>query len=154
MISMTEEERKEKFAPIIKTWEHQQYSDIIDGHPVSCGMGGLDGTEKPLNQDVRLFSDLTDDEQEYVRKWIDGLQKTKISVLDRSSYGLKHIIEADSEEETGNRIYLTNNQMKDALLQAGFEPEAKYALNWRYKISKNSPSLRKKRNRIFLRSVS
>ena len=46
--------------------------------------------------------------------------------------GIKHLLERD----TG--IYLTNNEFKDAMLQAGYEPVDPNELNWHYRISKKS----------------
>lgn len=53
---------------------------------------------------------------------------------DKTSYGLKHILEHD----TG--IYLTNNEFKDAMLICGYEPVNPQELNWTYCISKKSPA--------------
>jgi len=41
------------------------------------------------------------------------------------------------EEQTG--IYVTNNQMKDAMLMEGFRPVKENELNWVFCISEKSP---------------
>ena len=53
-----------------------------------------------------------------------------------TSYGIKHILERD----TG--VYVTNNQMKDAMLGCGFEPRKVDELNWAFCISEKSPAFR------------
>ncbi len=63
---------------------------------------------------------------EWIRKNIRGSR----SILHGySSYGLKHLL----EEDTG--IYMTNNEFKDAMVLAGFQPVNPNALNWKFRIS-------------------
>ena len=50
--------------------------------------------------------------------------ETRHPNFDHNSYELKHQI----ERELG--IYLTNNQMKDAMLQEGFRPVKENEINW------------------------
>ena len=69
-----------------------------------------------------------------VCEWIRSkLIRIKTPNYDKSSYGLKHILEKD----TG--LYLTNNEFKDAMLMCGYEPVNPNDLNWNYCISKKSP---------------
>ena len=76
-----------------------------------------------------FFKTAEEDNIAIVGKWIkENIRKSR-SVCSRSSYGIKHILEKDVG------IYLTNNQMKDALLLAGYYPINPDELNWRYKIS-------------------
>ena len=64
-----------------------------------------------------------------VGKWIKNNIEHADSILeDCTSYGLKHLLEHD----TG--VYLTNNEFKDAMLLAGFEPVDPDVLNWEYRI--------------------
>lgn len=139
---------KKKAEEHISKWKRYQYSEIINGHPLSCGMAPLLEKEKVKHIDNALFSDLPKDYQKYVMEWISGLKETKVSVLSTSSYGLKHVVEQNSYDEIGTRIYMTNNQFKDAMLLAGFEPTNPNALNWTYHISKRSPSLHRERYRV------
>lgn len=64
--------------------------------------------------------------------------RIKTPNYDKSSYGLKHILEKD----TG--LYLTNNEFKDAMLMCGYEPINPNELNWYYQISKKSPAFKNK----------
>lgn len=90
-------------------------------------------------EDAGLITDHTESEQEIVRDWIlQNLCPRKTVLYDRTSYGLKHLLERD----TG--IYLTNNEFKDAMLLAGFAPSDPNELNWTYAISKKSPAFRRK----------
>lgn len=97
------------------------YSEIIDGRPVEyIGASISNG----------LITDLPEDKQEKVFEWIKSkMIPRKTGNLKHSSYGLKHILEKD----TG--IYVSNNQFKDAMLQAGFKPVNPYELNWCFFIS-------------------
>ena len=64
-----------------------------------------------------------------VGKWIKNNIEHADHVLEgRTSYGIKHLLQHD----TG--IYLTNNEFKDAMLLAGFEPVDPDALYWEYRI--------------------
>lgn len=51
-----------------------------------------------------------------------------------TSYGLKHLM----SRATG--IYITNDQFKDAMLEAGYQPANPMDLNWVFSISKRSPA--------------
>ena len=88
-------------------------SKIINGHPWSIGC--LDPDPDKCGVDAALMADLPEDVQRKVSDWIFGkLWKRETPNYDHNSYELKHQI----ERELG--IYLTNNQMKDAMLQEGF----------------------------------
>ena len=58
----------------------------------------------------------------------------KTPLLSNSSYGLKHMLERDTD------IYMTNNQFKDAMLACDFLPVNERELNWHYCISRRSPA--------------
>ena len=90
--------------------------------------------------DDELLTDLPDEEQAAVMKWISDNIRAIRSVNDRhSSYGIKHILEHD----TG--IYLTNNQFKHGMMLGGYEPVDPSELNWKYRISEKSPAFRRRR---------
>ena len=64
-----------------------------------------------------------------VSEWIkNNIRPAKKILQGRTSYGMKHILEHD----TG--IYLTNNEFKDAMMLAGYNPVSPNELNWRYRI--------------------
>ena len=87
---------------------------IVNGHPWSIGCG--DPNPAKRGEDSALMSDLPEDVQRKVSDWIFGkLWKRDTPNYDHDSYELKHQI----ERELG--IYLTNNQMKDAMLQEGIQ---------------------------------
>lgn len=79
--------------------------------------------------DDELITDLKQNQMLKVGNWIKENVISSDEVFDRaSSYGLKHELERDI------KIYLTNNQFKDAMLLAGYKPVDPNELNWRYKI--------------------
>ena len=87
--------------------------------------------------DTGLITDMSTEEQERVKAWIhENLLPRKTPNLDRTSYGIKHILDRDIG------IYTTNNQFKDAMLMCGFEPVDERCLNWNYCISKRSPAFK------------
>lgn len=73
--------------------------------------------------------------QGIVLNWIrQNILPRKTPLLSNSSYGLKHMLERDTD------IYMTNNQFKDAMLACGFLPVNERELNWHYCISRRSPA--------------
>lgn len=108
--------------------------EMRNGHPWSVG-GMLPG---PTGEDAALLADLTAEEQEKVLDWIRTMLKpTRTPYKDRTSYGIKHILEQD----TG--IYVSNNQFKDAMLVCGFTPIKINELNWVFCICRNSPAFKR-----------
>lgn len=108
-------------------------SKIVNGHPWSIGCENLDSDK--CGEDVALMSDLPKDVQKKVSDWIFGkLWKIDSPNYDHTSYSLKHLM----EKQTG--IYVTNNQMKDAMLMEGFRPVKVNELNWVFCISQKSPA--------------
>lgn len=104
-----------------KYLDERNCSKIIDGHAWT-------------ELDHELFSDMRPDEQERIRVWIrQNIVPRKNACHGHTSYGIKHLLERD----TG--IYMTNNQFKDAMLVAGYEPVNPRELNWEYRISRKSP---------------
>lgn len=93
---------------------------LINGRPYSNENGYIDDG---------LITSHTDEEIKIVRKWIrDNIIPAKKILQDRTSYGLKHLLEHDTD------IYLTNNEFKDAMLFEGYIPQNPNALNWKYRI--------------------
>lgn len=105
----------------------RKYNRIENGHPIS--VAGKDSI------DDRLLTDrLTEQEQQMVLNWIKAnIRPRKTPMYRATSYGIKHILDADLH------LYLTNNQFKDAMLMCGFEPADETELNWFYRISTRSP---------------
>jgi hypothetical protein len=101
-----------------------------DGRPYSIENGYVDDgliTSQPYEVRMEVF------------KWI----KENIVAADKAndrhtSYGIKHILERDTE------IYLTNNEFKDAMLMCGYCPVDENELNWTYCISEKSPAFDRK----------
>lgn len=90
-------------------------------------------------EDTALVTDMTMEEQEKVMSWIhENILPRKTPLLTKSSYGIKHLLERDT------KIYMTNNQFKDAMLLCGFYPVDERLLNWNYCISKKSPAFKRK----------
>ena len=97
---------------------------MINGRPYSNENGYADDG---------LISSRPQEEIDTVMNWIARNISARKTPLDgHTSYGIKHMLERDT------RIYLTNNEFKDAMLQAGYKPVDPNKLNWRYRISKKS----------------
>lgn len=105
----------------------RKYNRIENGHPIS--VAGKDSIDDKL-----LTDRLTEQEQQMVLNWIKAnIRPRKTPMYRATSYGIKHILDADLH------LYLTNNQFKDAMLMCGFEPVDETELNWFYRISTRSP---------------
>ena len=77
---------------------------------------------------------LSEEEQKIVLEWLQwNVWPAKNKLDEHSSYGMKHIL----NNRTG--IYITNNQMKEAMWNLGFRPKKVNTLSWTFKIKKNSP---------------
>lgn len=80
------------------------------------------------------FDKLPDDQQEIVIKWIkENILPRKTINHIHTSYGLKHIFEAD---QVG--FYMTNGEFKGAMIACGHEPVKMDDLNCNYRISQKS----------------
>lgn len=98
-------------------------SEIRDGHAWT-------------KDDEETIKDLTLDEATTLVAWIqENFVPRKTANRWHTSYGLKHIF-----ENSDGGFYVTNNQFKDAMLQAGFKPVEENMLNWYYRISERSPA--------------
>ena len=92
-------------------------------------------------EDAGLITDKPVEEQQQVMAWIRrNIPPRKTENQRHTSYGIKHILQHD----TG--IYLTNNEFKDAMMLAGYQPVDENALNWTYGISEKSVAFQR-RNR-------
>lgn len=97
---------------------------MINGRPYSNENGYIDDS---------LITSHLQEEIDTVMNWIaENISKRKTPLYGHTSYGIKHLLERDVH------IYLTNNEFKDAMLQAGYKPVDPNELNWRYRISKKS----------------
>ena len=84
--------------------------------------------------DTELYTELPHKEQEIVLNWIrQNILPRKTPLLSNSSYGLKHMLERDTD------IYMTNNQFKEAMLLSGFLPVEADEKNWRFYVLRSSP---------------
>lgn len=105
---------------------------IKDGRPYTNENGWIDDG---------LLTDRPAEEQETALRWIrENIRPRKTPLRERTSYGIKHILQRD----TG--LYLTNNQFKDGMLLSGYEPTDPNELNWHYCISAKSPAFVYKRH--------
>ena len=97
---------------------------IIKGRPYSNENGYVDDDLITRHQQEKI---------DVVMNWIvENISPRKTPMTDCTSYGIKHLLERDTH------IYLTNNEFKDAMLQAGYKPVDPDELNWCYCISKKS----------------
>lgn len=79
--------------------------------------------------DEALITGRADEVITAVDGWIRKNIRTGKKILHgHTSYGIKHMLEHDTH------IYLTNNEFKDAMLLAGYQPVNPKDLNWRYRI--------------------
>lgn len=97
------------------------------GRPFSFA---VDMTSGSLREDNHLLDQFSESEQRQVLSWIrEHITPRSTENTSRTSYGLKH----DFENDGG--FYMTNNQFKDAMNQAGFLPVDETKLNWTYRIN-------------------
>lgn len=90
-------------------------------------------------EDTGLITSQPADVREEVFGWIrENIVPRKTANRRHSSYGMKHILEKDT------RIYLTNNEFKDAMMLCGYMPVNENSLNWNYRISERSPAFKRK----------
>jgi len=68
------------------------------------------------------------DERKRIGAIVFDLLEPSNRYSERTSYGLKHIF----ERLTG--LYVTNDEMKSILLEIGYKPDNKAAVNQRFKI--------------------
>lgn len=100
---------------------------IKDGKPYTCEEGHEDFD---LLSDGDTMGKISKEEfQNEVLDWIDEFVSPAKRKYKGTSYSLKHMV----EKWYGN-LYITNNQMKDAMMQKGYMPIDPNALNWEYRI--------------------
>lgn len=119
------------FIKHIKFMDYRPYISAIitkKGSPVSVA-----GTPAYYLDDD-LLKDLPRREQKVVMNWIyDNFYIRKTPNYNYHTYWLKHAL----QYETG--IYITDNQMKDAFLHAGFYPLDKYDETWKFNLGVKNP---------------
>ena len=87
--------------------------------------------------DYRTEFKKTDPRHEETMRWIsENLKPRKTPNRKHSSYGIKHLLQMDTD------IYLTNGEFKDAMVQAGYEPEDPRMQNWVFGVSQRSLAFR------------
>ena len=91
-------------------------SGIRNGHPYN-----FDG-------DTKLLSDLPENEQKMVLDWVSLYLRPSRNGEHHNAYGLKHLM------HSCNNLYISENQMKDALMMFGFEPMNPLEPTWWYRI--------------------
>lgn len=101
---------------------------LKNGRPYSNENGYIDDaliTNRPIEVRTKVYD------------WIASncIMIKRPNYKSMTSYGLKHILEHDT------KIYLTNNEFKDAMLMCGFTPADPDELNWIFNISQRSPAL-------------
>ncbi len=77
--------------------------------------------------DPRGYEGLTEAEKEVLRAWIAVAMKPAGRVGPSTSYVMKH------DFETAGGSYVTNGQMKGAMLAAGYQPVKRAEQNWRFR---------------------
>lgn len=108
---------------------------IKNGHPVTLykesGVTPPEGEDWDSEYDGHRFDELSLEDQAAAKKWFfDNFeQAATYRTKAPSSYELKHM--AERVVSTG---YISNDQIKDALLSWGFEPKNSNECNWTFKI--------------------
>ena len=96
----------------------------------SAGYLNIEGRCEIDNLDNALMANLSADKRQIVHNWIrDTFNPIKSYNVKHSIYALKHLLES----KTG--IYLTNNQMKNALLNMGYTCQNEHKINWLVNVS-------------------
>lgn len=114
---------------------NKSYCKLVNGHPITYNCNSVDKA---------LISDMPKDVQDRILNWIKrDFIKSKTPYMDKTSYGLKHIIQHI------DNTYMTNNQFKDAMLICGFKVNDIEELNCHFYISKVSPAILKDRARWY-----
>lgn len=83
-----------------------------------------------ISEDFGLLDSFTEEEQQRVLSWIKENIAPAKKEFPRTSYGLKYCF-----EDSDGGFYMTNNQFKDAMNQAGYKPIDETELNWTYRIT-------------------
>ena len=136
----TEMTSVDEFIKHIRFMDYRPYICCIitdDGDPVS--VAGVPA----YYLDDALLDDLPKIQRKEVMRWIDdNFYIRKTPNFNYHTYWLKHAL----QYETG--IYITDNQMKDAFLRAGFNPLDKYDESWKFHLGiKNVSKLEKMHSR-------
>ena len=104
-----------------------------DGHPYTYS--GWRYSINPYDDAIRYSDDyelISDLPEEYYNAAMDTIKKWFVpannSCLRHTSYGYKHWLEEEIKH------YISNNQMKDAMLRLGFEVKDYRDLNWYFKV--------------------
>lgn len=85
------------------------------------------------------FSEMPEEEQKIAIEWISNNFIPADRLYKRwSSYGLKHILEWDTD------LYMTNTAFKEAMLICGYEPDDYKSKNVYYRISRKSQALKER----------
>lgn len=101
-----------------------------NGHPHSASCLDIEEKCKLCELDNALMADETHEVRRIVQEWIaNTFNPIKSYNTKHSTYSLKHML----EQKTG--IYLTNNQMKDALLNMGYACQNEHKINWLVNVS-------------------
>lgn len=106
-------------------------------HPIIRFELDEDGRKIPFVKtpdDDRHFTDIAEEIQQIVLEWIYWNMLPSKSVYKFStSYGMKHVLQGRT------KIYLSNNQFKEAMLMKRFWPVDPFAINWSYRLKASSP---------------
>lgn len=118
-----------------------------DFHPLAdhqggaiCSVDGIPNDTVTANylvhtrNDDRHFDELPEGDREVVLSWLWwNIYPAKKRLQGHTTYGMKHILQQRTH------IYLSNNQMKEAMLRLGFFPCVVDAYNWEFNIRQSSP---------------
>lgn len=73
------------------------------------------------------YNKLTTTQKEELQSWIKGRFARRKTINNHTSYGYKHIFENDR-----NGFYISNEQFKGAMWEAGYIPTDKSSKNWSF----------------------
>jgi len=81
-----------------------------------------------MTLETEEYNKLSKTQQNELQSWIKGRFTHRKTVnKNHTSYGYKHVFENDI-----HGFYISNEQFKGAMLEAGYEPRDKSAKNWSF----------------------
>ena len=101
--------------------------DIKKHTEIRVNIPGVSGVTRWDEDDPRDHENLGRDEQAALQAWIAVAMKPARTVGPSTSYVMKH------DFESAGGFYVTNGQMKGAMLAAGYKPSKRSEQNWRFR---------------------
>jgi hypothetical protein len=111
-------------------------------HTSSLASKAIDDPEMHPDDRPEAFERMTPAEQAALLKWIRLAIKPAKTVAPNTSYGIKHDFESVG-------FYISNGQLKGAMLTAGFAPVDSDELNWEFRIRPTGKRSKRRNGAIY-----